>query len=160
VNRSARELGILLLALALVAPTAFGQSRESIFGTYHRQSITCGGGPGFADRLGRTDCNGVFEDSLEISSSLDLDVSSPSKAVFVEFGLHFGYSDYCAFRGHGTWSKGKVVLDKSEKPLPASCRLELNITQDGARLSDLKDNCAATLCTAPHKLHGVAYRKR
>jgi hypothetical protein len=90
---------------------------------------------------------------------LEITPGASPDTVFVVFGLHFGYSDYCAFRGHGTWSKGKIVLDGSEKPLPSSCRLEVSIVKSGASLSDPEDNCDAVLCTAPQKLHGVTYRK-
>jgi hypothetical protein len=160
VNRPAHELAAVVLTLALAAPAALGEPPESIFGTYDRQSVTCGGGPGFADRSGPAECTSVFEDRLEIAPSLNLDPSSSPDTVFVEFGVHFGYSDYCAFRGHGTWSKGKIVLDRSETPLPASCRLEVNVVKAGVRLSDLKENCASVLCTAPQKLHGISYRRR
>jgi hypothetical protein len=159
VNRPA-ELAAVLMTLALIALPALAQPPESIFGTYQRQSVTCGGGPGFADRSGPAECRSTFEDRLEIAPSLNLDRNASPDTVFVEFGLHFGYSDYCAFRGHGTWSKGKIVLDDSEKPLPSSCRLEVNFVKSAVRLSDLKESCAAVLCTAPQKLHDVIYRKR
>jgi hypothetical protein len=155
-----RELAAVGMTIALVAQEALAQPPESIFGTYERQSVTCGGGPGFADRTGPVECASTFEDRLEIAPSHKPDSSSSSGTVFVEFGLHFGYSDYCAFRGHGTWSNGRIALHDSEKPLPSSCRLQVNFVKGEARLSDLKESCAASLCTASQKLHGVSYRKR
>jgi hypothetical protein len=158
VTRRAHRLAILLIALAFGHPPAFGEPPQSIFGVYARNSKTCGGGPGLADGGSITDCRLVYEDRLEIGPSLDFN-PTPNE-VFVELGFHFGHSDYCAFRGHGTWSKGKVVLNKSEKPLDAPCRLEVMLLQGAVRLSDHKRDCSVTLCTVPQKLHGVTYKKQ
>jgi hypothetical protein len=159
VNHLSLEIAAVATTFAFLVPRALAEPPESILGTYQRQSVTCGGGPGFADRSGPAECKSVFEDRLVIAPSLKLDPGTSPDTLFVEFGLHFGYSDYCAFRGHGTWSTGKIILKETEKPLPSSCRLQVNLMKDGVRLRDVRKSCAVLLCTAPQKLDGVTYRK-
>jgi len=145
-------------ALALGPAAAVAAPPDSAFGTYLRNSTVCGGGSGFGDTRSRKDCRFVFEDKLEIGRSREAG-ASPDQ-VHVVFGYHFGQGGTCEFKGHGRWTKDRVVLERGDKPLPASCRLEVRLHKGEARLLDPKRNCSAALCSEPRDFHGIRYRKQ
>ncbi len=157
------RLTLAASVLALAMPVFAADPPTHIVGVYSRMSRTCGGGPGFADSDRPITCTSVFQDTLEIARSIHLDTDverSSSNNVYISFGLHFDYMDYCAFKGHGTWANGIVVIHHSEKPLDPACRLKLIFRKGAVRLSDPGGKCSPSLCTAAQKLDGVSYKRQ
>jgi hypothetical protein len=138
-------------------------SPERIFGIYTRQISACGA-PGAAN--GPVSCTLIFGDKLEIAPGIALDTPAPN-SVYVSFSAHFdmGKGDHlCAYSGHGTWSKGKVILQPAESPLNpqrtnATCRLALSVSKGIVRVLDRGQQCRMSLCSSTHRLDGITFTK-